>query len=164
MWNNGRETYKFNREQDKLKKQYSYIGMTEEQIQTMYDFDKAIFNGRRREARHTQRFDLSVFEEDNIDESKNPLLYKFTDKLTVDLDLIGLSRYSWLDELQDERLIHSIHKLTDKDKEILTKYVIDGYKWCEIARMENVKPQAIANRLKRIRKRLIKYNGERQCA
>ena len=153
MWNNGRETYKFNREQDKLRKQYSAVGMTEEQIQTMYDFDKQELNLRRREVNHRAEMNGELY--DDIQRT-----YRLVQQ---DIDLTYLYRYSWLDEVRDERLI-SIHKLTDKDKEILTKYVIDGYKWCEIARMENVKPQAIANRLKRIRKRLIKYNGKRRCA
>ncbi len=53
-WNNGKERAKFEREQKELREQYIAEGMTEEQIQAMYDFDLDVFNGKRREAEHTQ--------------------------------------------------------------------------------------------------------------
>lgn len=53
-WNNGREYAKFKQEQAEFRKQYIALGMTEEQIKTMYDFDKSYLNLLQREARHKQ--------------------------------------------------------------------------------------------------------------
>lgn len=39
-WNNGKERAKFEREQEELRKEYLAAGMTEEQIQSMRQFDE----------------------------------------------------------------------------------------------------------------------------
>ena len=60
-WNNGLERMKFEAEQAKLAAEYHAAGMTEEQIQQMYEFDLEVFNGNRRFAEHTQQFPESPF-------------------------------------------------------------------------------------------------------
>ena len=42
-WNNSKETRRFKAEQERNKKYYEENGMTDEQIQTMFDYDKAVF-------------------------------------------------------------------------------------------------------------------------
>ncbi len=79
-WNNGKERAKFEREQKELREQYIAAGMTEEQIQEMYDFDLDVFNGKRREAEHTQTLDFAAVEAEDK-ELQNPLYKKFSDKL-----------------------------------------------------------------------------------
>lgn len=132
-WNNGKEHDKFEREQTRLKQQYISAGMTDEQIQEMYDYDKAILNSNRREAEHSGDIDFEIYAETN----------------GIEMDITTLSRYAWLDEIQDKRISEALKYLSDKDKELLTKYIIDGYKWHEIAKMEGVRPQTISNRLKK---------------
>lgn len=63
-WNNGRERAIFNKEQAKLREVYSAAGMTEEQIQELYEFDLQNFRLRRTEALHTQNLQISAFDED----------------------------------------------------------------------------------------------------
>lgn len=55
-WNNGKERKKFEAEQARLRDQYIAAGMTEEQIQAMYNYDLSVLNGNRREAIHNQRY------------------------------------------------------------------------------------------------------------
>ena len=58
-WNNGYETKKFEARQKKQAEEYRALGMTEEQIQAMYEFDLEQFKSERR---HTQyASSLSVF-------------------------------------------------------------------------------------------------------
>ena len=55
-WNNGLERMKFEAEQKKLAAEYRAAGMSEAQIQQMYEFDLEVFNSNRRFAEHTQQF------------------------------------------------------------------------------------------------------------
>lgn len=47
-WNNGYETKKFEARQKKQAEEYRALGMTEEQIQAMYEFDLEQFKSERR--------------------------------------------------------------------------------------------------------------------
>ena len=58
-WNDGYERRKFEAKQKKQAEEYRALGMTEEQIQAMYEFDLEQFKSERR---HTQyASSLSVF-------------------------------------------------------------------------------------------------------
>ena len=77
-WNDGRERALFEKEQAKLRKEYLAADMTEEQIQKLRSFDEDWYRSRRREARHTQRLNITAFDEDDAEEdTQNPLLKKF---------------------------------------------------------------------------------------
>ena len=93
-WNHGRERAKFKCKQAELKEQYMAAGMTDEQIQAMYDFDNRAYNSERRNANHTQRLDISALDNES-DDGLNPLLDKFADKLSVELDTSAVSRFAW---------------------------------------------------------------------
>ena len=150
-WNNGKERAKFEREQKELREQYIAAGMTEEQIQAMYDFDLDVFNGKRREAEHTQTLDFAAVEAEDK-ELENPLYKKFLDKLSVMMDFAEASRYAWIDEIGDERLSRAIKHLSPAQLELLTEMVMSGKRVSEIAREQYVSQQAISNKLKKIRK------------
>ena len=55
-WINGFERKRFDEEQKRLAEEYRIAGMTNEQIEQMYQFDLETFNSRRRFAEHTQQF------------------------------------------------------------------------------------------------------------
>ena len=52
-WNNAAEYAKFKAEQEKLAAEYRSLGMTEEQIRAIYEFDRETYRSRRRNALHT---------------------------------------------------------------------------------------------------------------
>lgn len=107
-WNNGLERMKFEAEQARLAAEYRAAGMSEEQIQQMYEFDLEVFNSNRRFAEHTQQFPESPFEDG--DEGQSPLYEKFSEALTVTMDLpIGNDRFSWIDEIDDEQLVQRLN-------------------------------------------------------
>ena len=62
-WNNGYETKRFEARQKKQAEEYITLGMTEEQIQEMYEFDLEQFKSERRHRMHTQQFTSSDFDE-----------------------------------------------------------------------------------------------------
>lgn len=124
-WHDGTERRRFEREQAKLCKQYLAAGMTEEQIQALYAYDREWYKSRRREAVHTQRLDIQTSEDEDINKD-NPLYKKFFEKLAVEDNHADYSRYGWLEEIQDERLYVAISKLTEKDKSSAPKSASGG--------------------------------------
>ncbi|MCM1368213.1 MAG: hypothetical protein NC184_05355 [Roseburia sp.] len=134
-WNNRRERNKFITKQAKLRELYIEEGMTDEQIQAMYDFDLTEFNGHRREAEHTFRLD-------EID----------MDSVTVELEPCYSSRYAWIAEIENEEVIVVLKRLSEEDIELLTKHIIEGCNLTEIAHLKNVTQQAISKRFQKIKK------------
>ena len=109
-WNNGKERAKFEKEQAEKRKKYLAAGMTEEEIQTLLNFDKNYFRSQRREATHTQRLNISAFaESERVEEPKNPLLKKFLHSLTVEDKHFEGDRYGWIEEIENKKLYFAIH-------------------------------------------------------
>lgn len=134
-WNNRKERYYFECKQRKLREQYISFGMAEEEIQKLYELDLAEFNGRRREAEHTYRLDKTDL-----------------DIHTVEIESGVISRYAWMDEIENESIVAAIKSLSIDDLELLTKYIVEGFSLSDIARIEQKSPQAISKKFKKIKK------------
>ena len=127
-WNNGYETQKFEARQKKQAEEYRALGMTEEQIQAMYEFDLEQFKSERRHRMHTQPLQVEEFEENDADESDNTLLNEFFDELTCTIETSGdKSRYWWIEELEDEILARKLKSMASEEIEMITLLVFDGY-------------------------------------
>lgn len=148
-WNNGKERALFQKEQAELRKQYLAAGMTEEQIQALYAFDREWYKSRRREAVHTQRLDIQTSEDEDINKD-NPLYKKFFEKLAVEDNHADYSRYGWIDELENEELAKAVNALSDTDREILT-LLIEGFNQATIALSLGMTQPAVSQRIKKIR-------------
>ena len=112
-WNNGYERRKFEAEQKKLAEEYRALGMSEEQIQIMYEFDLEQFNSERRYRMHTQPIQVQEFEENDADESDNTLLNEFFDELTCNIETSGYkSRYWWIEEIDDPNISMTLKSLS----------------------------------------------------
>lgn len=138
-WNNGYETKKFKARQKKQAEEYRALGMTEDQIQAMYEFDLEQFKSERRHRMHTQPLQVEEFEENDADESDNTLLNEFFDELTCTIETSGdKSRYWWVEEIDDSETVKKIKSLSERDLEILTLMVIDELTHEEIAKIMGV--------------------------
>lgn len=104
-WNNGKERATFEREQAKKRKEYLAAGMTEEQIQSLYEYDLDWFNICRREAEHTQSLDIQT-SEDEDSKMDNPLYKKFFEKLAVEDNHADYSRYGWIEEIENKEVFY----------------------------------------------------------
>ena len=132
-WNNGKERALFEKEQAQKRKEYLAAGMTEEQIQSLRSFDEDWYRKRRREARHTQRLNITAFDEDDgDDETQNPLLKKFLHNFSV-----------------EDKLYKAIKSLSDRDKEILSLLINDGFNETQAAKQLGVSQQAISKKIKK---------------
>jgi len=139
-WINGLERKRFNEEQKRLAEQYRAAGMTEEQIEQMYQFDLVEFNSRRRFSEHTQQFSENAFEES--DDDKSPLLEKYLAQLSTSLDFsFAGDRYGWVEEI-----------------ELITLYVFDDLTQNEIGVRFGISQKAVSKRIEQIRKHLNKFS------
>ena len=154
-WNNGYERRKFEAEQKKLAEEYRALGMSEEKIKALYEFDLAQFNSKRRYYMHTQEFTTSDFEEGESDDSESTLLHKFFDELTVTIEYGSYtSRYWWVDEIDNPDLHRKIKSLSEDDIELLTLLVFENYRKSEVAKILGCESYHITRRLARIKEQL----------
>ena len=152
-WNDGYERRKFEARQKKQAEEYRALGMTEEQIQTMYEFDLEQFKSERRYRMHTQPLQVQEFEENDADESDNSLLNEFFDELTCTIETSGYkSKYWWVEEIENPKLAERIKILSKDDLELLTKSIIDEYTQTELADIYGIAQKNISKKLKRIKK------------
>lgn len=152
-WNNANERRKFEERQKRLAIEYRANGMTDKQIEEMYQFDLRQFNSNRRYREHTQAFQVDEF--DDADESDNSLMRYFPEQLTSKIDdLASKTRFGWVEEIEDERLYKILIGMSKDDIELITLYVFDGYTQDEIANYMNCTKQNIQKKFHRIKKHL----------
>ena len=151
-WNNGYERRTFEAEQKKLAEEYRALGMSEEKIQAMYEFDLAQFNSKRRYYMHTQEFSTSDFEEGESDDSESTLLHKFFDELTVTIEYGSYSsRYWWIEEIEDEELAGRVRKLTAEEIEMLTLVAFEGYSQVDAAEKMGIPYRTFKHKMQKIK-------------
>lgn len=154
-WNNAYERKKFEARQKKQAEEYRALGMTEEQIKEMYEFDLEQFKSNRRYYSHTQSFIPDDFDESEDDDEKLSIFDKFKDVLTTSIEDSGnKSRYWWIEEIDNPNLVKKIKALPQDDIELITLLAFDGYSKTEIAKMLGCQPYHITRRLARIEKRI----------
>ena len=151
-WNNAYETKKFEAKQKKQAEEYRALGMTEEQIQAIYEFDLEQFKSERRNRMHIQQFTSSDFDEGEDDDSESTLYDKFFDELTCSIETLGgKSRYWWVEEIDNHKLAERVKMLSEEDLELLTKSIVDGYNQTQLAEIYGIAQKNISKKLKRIK-------------
>ena len=155
-WNDGYERRKFEAGQKKQAEEYRALGMTEEQIQAMYEFDLEQYKSDRCHYSHTQSFIPDDFDESEDDDEKLSIFDKFRDVLTTSIENSGnKSRYWWVEEIDDPEIVKKIKLLSDSDLEVLTLMVINNLKNKEIAQVTGI-PLRTVERKKARFKNLLK--------
>jgi DNA-directed RNA polymerase specialized sigma24 family protein len=130
-WNNGYETKKFKKEQERIAKQYRNHGASEELINEMLKFLLAQFREERTYREHTESFEITEYlSKDNTEFH---------------------SRYWWIEAISDPNLVKKIKSLSKDDIELLTLYAISGYTQDEIAQMKGCTKQNIQKKIRRIK-------------
>lgn len=157
-WNNAYEKRKFEEKQKKQAEKYRALGMTEEQIKEIYEFDYAQFKSERRFHMHTQSFEPDKFDDDEDDNEKLSIVEKFQDVLaTTQDDSTEKSRYWWIEEIDDSETVRKIKLLSKSDLEILTLIVIDKLKNKEIAQVTGIPLRTIERKKAWLKKFFKKF-------
>ena len=148
-FNKGYELKKFEVRWEKLRVEYAAAGMTEEAIQQMYRYDRQTFNVERTCIERTQELATDAFE-CSADEN-SPLMKRYREvTTTVDSYHETRSRFSWIGEIEDERLLSSLESLKDEDLELLTLYAYEDYDTVEISKAFGTSKQNISKKIRRI--------------
>lgn len=152
-WNNGLERKKFEKRQSVLAEQYRAVGMTEEQIQKMYEFDLAVFRSERIYYTHTQALEIRFDDDDGECDISNYLLEYHQATNFRDYS----NRHWWVDEL--EKFYQAAMSLTEEEKELVTLYVFEGYTQKEIAFIRSCDQATISRQLNKIKKCFLSAQG-----
>ena len=145
------ERAKFERQQRQQAEQYRKLGMDEEQIQTMYEFDLATFRSDWRYEKHTQGFAASSFDDNTQDESKSALFEKFLAQLSVQPD-DGHSREWWVEEIENPQLALALKGLSKSDLEFITRIVIEKATQMELSEELGISQQAVSKKWRKMKK------------
>ncbi len=148
-FNYGLEKKNFDSQWAVTRKQYENAGMSSEAIQAMYDYDWSVFNANRSYQNHTQEMAAPSFEQS--EESYSPLMDKYREAISVtDTYHETKSRFAWIGEIEDERLLSALENLSDVDLELITLYAYEGYDTVEISKAFGTTKQNISKKIHRI--------------
>ena len=148
-FNYAREKAKFDRQWAELRRESEQVGMSEDAIQKMYDFDLECFKSQRRYDSHQ----AGLPEEATVE----TIQQASTGTLPGDIpETFGADPSRWLDEIEDEQLLRKLVKLSSDDLSLLTCLVFEEYTQCEVAQQKAQNQQSISRQLQQIRKTLRK--------
>ena len=148
-FNYGLEKKNFDSQWAVTRKQYEDAGMSSEAIQAMYDYDWSVFNANRSYRNHTQEMAAPSFEQS--EESYSPLMNKYLEAVSVtDTYHETKSRFTWIGEIEDERLLSALENLSDADLELITLYAYEEYDTVEISKVFGTTKQNISKKIRRI--------------
>ena len=156
-FNYGLEKKNFDSQWAMTRKQYEDAGMSSEAIQAMYDYDWSVFNANRSYQNHTQEIAAPSFEQS--EESYSPLMNKYQEAVSVtDTYHETKSRFAWIGEIENERLLSALENLSEDDLKLLTFYAYEGYTVTEISKVLGVSQPTISIKIKRITNFLKKFD------
>ena len=148
-FNKGYELKKFEAHWEKLRIEYAVAGMTEEAIQKMYDYDRQQFNSERTFVERTQEFTAPAYE--GSEEEASPLMLRYQEVITTtDTYHETKSKFAWIGEIENERLLSALENLSEDDLKLLTLYAYEEYDTVEISKVFGTTKQNISKKIRRI--------------
>lgn len=156
-FNKGYELKKFEAHWEKLRIEYADAGMKEDAIQKMYDYDRQQFNSERTFIERTQEFTAPAYE--SSEEEASPLMLRYQEAITTtDTYHETKSKFAWIGEIENERLLSALENLSEDDLKLLTFYAYEGYTVTEISKVLGVSQPTISIKIKRITNFLKKFD------
>ena len=148
-FNYGLEKKNFDRQWAIMRKQYEDAGMSIEVIQAMYEYDWSVFNAARSYQNHTQEIAAPSFEQGEA--AYSPLMNKYQEAISITEHYReSKSRFTWIGEIEDERLLSALENLSDADLELITLYAYEEYDTVEISKVFGTTKQNISKKIRRI--------------
>lgn len=160
-FNSGVEWKKFNEKWKRLRAEYAACGMDEAAIDAIYEYDLSVFNSNRRYAEHTQRIPYQIFDDDGDipNDNNSALLQKFFDAFSMPAAETDHNRQnSWIDEIDNDKLLQAILQLKDDEIKLLTMLVYEGKTMHEIAEFFGIYQSTVSYRFSCIRKNLKNFS------
>lgn len=142
-FNYNKEKFRFDQAWKRLRREYQEAGMSEESIQALYDFDLCWFRNRRSYENQIKSFPCGISENETSDVSG--LAHRYPALATQPMESMqSLSRYGWLDDIDDPKLANKLKQLSICDIELLTMLAFEGYTQAEIAAKTNCNQSVIS--------------------
>ena len=135
------ERKRFEREWDKLRKEYEAAGMPSEAIQSLYEFDLEFFRSQRTYINRTQSMPEEYISDD--DSERSSIFRKFAN---------FSGRFAWVDTIENQQLACALRQLSDEDLELLTFLVLEEHTQRELAEKLGCTQEAISKRFIKIKK------------
>lgn len=148
-----KEVAQFLKEEKEKKEFYKKLGMDDESIQIICLHD-------RREFYKNYEFKVKVYpfssfitekSEENAVEYIDNLL---SEQLSKEDDITKISRYRWIETLQDKNLLKAINGLLPEEIEMLTLIVIEGYKEKELVNLLGKSYSTIKRKYAKIKEKI----------
>ena len=148
-YNNSANRQRFEREQRRLAKQYEALGMSDEVIQIMYEYDLSVFNSNRRFIEHM----ATVEEMTAYDHSTGESHYKDMDEFPAQTEQIHYSLIGakWLEDIEDQNLFMALTAMPANYITIISMKM-DGYSDTEISQIVGCDNSTVTHKVSRIRK------------
>lgn len=124
-----------NKEENHLRR----LGMKEEKIHELYNYDKELFNSERRFLRRT------IIDSDFIE-------YLYTSKIELPIENMD----DLLNQINREELYQAMRKINEQTLKIVYLKIL-GYSVKEIAQMMSISDYTVRYRLREVRKKLKKF-------
>lgn len=162
-WNDGYERKKFMARMKKQAEEYRAAGMTEEQIQAMFEFDLAQYNANRSYYTHTQPLDTHE-DNDEGDEVEDSFVRDFIDafsKSDEESYFYNSDRYGWIECIEHPELAAYIKSLPETEKEIITMHVYEDLDLKEIAKSMGLPHVNVWRRFERIKKKVYEIFSQK---
>lgn len=140
MFNKGKEKKKFDLKWKKLRNEYEKVGMSDNDILQMYEFDLAEFNSTRKYYRYLE----NILEDSML---KRKVSRSIEEEIVCDIE-----NNTWIELISDEKLYRELKKLKKEELEILIMYIVQGYNQREIAQKVGCSRKSIWEKLLKIKK------------
>lgn len=133
----------------KLRKEYENMGMSQEIIDLLYQFDLDAFRSERTYANHT----LPLPSEYIGDGAEHTAIFRKFVNSAVSFDESDFSgQYAWVDTIEDQRLVLALRKLSTEELELITFLVLEEHTQQELAQKWGCSQAAISQRYRKIKK------------
>ena len=98
---------------------------------------------------------------EEVADDRSSFMKKFSSRFSVPAEESDPDRrYGWIDEIENPVLSEILQKMPEKDKELLTLYVIEGYTVTDIAMMEGSTHQNISKKIRRLKNILKNFQNQ----
>lgn len=127
-----KEIIMFLKQEEKKKAYYLSLGMDEENVKNICSFDRRIFYKelfyRNKVLVFTELTKTDFYDIGYIDY----LEYILAEQLSKEDDISDNSRFSWIEDIQDTRLLSKLNDLHPEEIELLTMIHVEGYQEKEL--------------------------------
>lgn len=150
--NFGAEYKRFKKEMEKKHELYTQLGMSQEQIDALEEFDKEEFLSNNTYKRHVQS--LSIDEDSDNPENLRLLFKKFGVSSRLNSRLfLAINMPGWT-IFRPCLFLEKLLSLSEDDLDLLDAYVFNEKRYREIGEARKVTPQCIYKKIQRIKKYL----------